>query len=92
MRYIRFSNAAVALDEVPAVRHTPPKSIEPPAQTYWALNPLRRPRGAYVALRVKGDQIWVGIKAGTVMTWYKADQVLTKTEAAFWFPRAQFTR
>lgn len=93
MRYIRFSNAAVAVDhELPAT--TPastPREPASPTKTYWALHPLRGRLGTYVALQLRGEQLWVGVRADSRLAWARADQALTMNEAQAWFPRAGFT-
>lgn len=90
MRYIRFSNAAIAADiESPAVTKAPREPASP-IKTYWALNTLQGRLGTYVAIQQRGDQILVGVRASSRISWVRADQALTKAEAQAWFPRAGF--
>jgi len=90
MRYIRFSNAAVAAEsELPAPLKAPREPV-PPAKTYWALNTLQGRLGTYVAVQLRGDQMWVGVRASAALTWVRADAALSKSEAQSWFPRARF--
>ena len=91
MRYIRFSNAAVAVDHQPAVTPKAPREPNPSAKTSWALNTMQGRLGTYVAVQLRGDQILVGVRAGGTLNWIRADQALTKTEAQAWFPRAGFS-
>lgn len=88
MRYIRFSNAAVAVDHESSAVPKAPREPAPPAKTSWALNTLQGRLGTYVAVQQRGDNLLVGVRAGTTLTWVRADQALTKAEAQAWFPRA----
>ncbi|KWA84291.1 hypothetical protein WL29_23325 [Burkholderia ubonensis] len=89
MRYIRFTNAAVAVDSAPAKAQREPS---PPTQTFWALNPMRGKLGTYAAIRLRGDLMWVGIRTATTLDWVRADLVLSRSEAEAWFQRAGFSR
>jgi hypothetical protein len=92
MRYIRFSNAAIAVDhELPAVPKAP-REPAPPSKTFWALNTLQGKLGTYVAIQARGDQLFVGVRAASHLSWVRADQALTTAEAQAWFPRAGFAR
>lgn len=92
MRYIRFQNAAVAIEYKPAAAIEAPREPSPATQTFWALNPLRGRLGTYAAIRLKGSRMWVGVRTSTALVWVKADLALTRSEAATWFPRAHFSR
>jgi hypothetical protein len=92
MRYIRFSNAAVAVDQEMAVPPKAPREPAPPTKTFWALNTLQGKLGTYVAVQERGEQLLVGVRADSRLTWVLADQALSKSEAQAWFRRAGFTR
>jgi hypothetical protein len=92
MRYIRFSNAAVAADlELPAPPKAP-REPTPSAKTHWALNTLQGRLGTYVAIQQRGDLLLVGVRGPASLTWVKADRALTKAEAQAWFSRAGFSK
>lgn len=92
MRYIRFTNAAVAVDSAPAAPAKAPREPSPTTQTFWALNPLRGKLGTYAAIRLRGDLMWVGIRTATSLNWVRADLALSRNEAEAWFQRAGFSR
>ena len=92
LRYIRLTNAAVAIDHELATPPKAPREPAPPVKTFWALNTLQGKLGTYVAIQERGDQLLVGVRAASRLTWVRADQALTKAEAQSWFPRAGFTR
>lgn len=90
MRYIHFSNAAVAADIEQPVPPKAPRAPATPTQTYWALNTMRGRLGTYAAIRIQGDRMWVGVRTPTSVTWLTADQALSRSEAHAWFGRAGF--
>jgi hypothetical protein len=93
MRYIRLSHAAVAInDEQPISTPKAPREPLLPTETYWARNVMRGKLGIYLAIRVQGDQMWVGVKNTTTLAWVKADKALSMNEAQAWFKRAGFSR
>ncbi len=93
MRYIRLSNAAVAInDEQPILTAKPPREPALPTETYWARNVMRGKLGTYLAIRIQGDQMWVGVRSSITLAWVKADKALSKSEAQAWFRRAGFSR
>ncbi|KVP96830.1 hypothetical protein WJ97_13200 [Burkholderia ubonensis] len=92
MRYIRYSNAAIAVDEESPAPIKAPRESSPPIQTFWARNTMQGKLGIYAAVRLQGDKMWVGIRTSTTLTWVKADQALSRREAEAWFNRAGFTR
>jgi len=93
MRYIRLTHAAVAIaDEQQPVTLKAPREPSPPTQTYWARNMMRGKLGIYIAIRVQGEQMWVGIRATSTLVWVKAEKALSVNEAEAWFKRAGFSR
>jgi hypothetical protein len=92
MHYTRFSNAAIAADQQSPVVIKAPREPAPPIKTFWALNTLRGKLGTYVAVQQRGDQLLVGVRTAARLTWVRADQALTKTEAQAWFPHAGFAK
>ena len=53
-------------------------------QTLWAKVPFQTRRGRCLAVRRRGDTLWVGIAGAPAMQWLPANQVLTDEEAARW--------
>jgi hypothetical protein len=93
MRYIRLSNAAVAIsDEQPISTPKAPREPLLPTGTYWARNVMRGKLGTYIAIRVSGEQMWVGVRDTNALAWVKADKALSTSEAQAWFKRAGFSR
>ena len=92
LRYIRLTNAAVAVDSELAASPKAPREPAPPVKTFWALNTLRGKLGTYVAIQERGDQLLIGVRAASHLSWVRAEQALTKAEAQAWFPRAGFAR
>ncbi|KVP17195.1 hypothetical protein [Burkholderia ubonensis] len=92
MRYIRFTNAAIPADDESPATAKAPREPSPPSRTFWALNTMQGKLGIYVAVRLQGDKMWVGIRTSTSLAWVKADQALSRREAEAWFKRAGFSR
>jgi hypothetical protein len=93
MRYIRLSHAAVAVnDEQQPTTPKAPRQPSAPIETYWARNMMRGKLGTYIAIRVQGEQMWVGVRATNTLAWVKADKALSVSEAEAWFKRAGFSR
>lgn len=92
MRYIRFSNAAVAVDNESTVPPKAPREPAPTTKTFWALNTHQGKLGTYVAVQERGEHLLVGVRAESRLTWVPADQALSKSEAHAWFRRAGFNR
>ena len=55
-----------------------------PERTIWAKVPFQTQRGRCVAVRCRGDKLWVAIAGSPAVTWLPARQVLTDEEAARW--------
>ena len=53
-------------------------------QTLWAKVPYQTRRGRCLAVRRRGDTLWVGIAGSPTIQWVPARQVLTDEEAARW--------
>lgn len=90
MHYIRFSNAAVAAEQESPTSIKAPREPAPPVKTFWACNTLQGKLGTYIAVQQRGDQLLVGVRTATRLSWVKAEQALTRAQAADWFPRAGF--
>ncbi len=89
MRHIRFPRAAVA-QEGPneALKSTSTSQVLP---VLWALNGLPASGGVCVALQVRGESIWVGLRTPS-LKWVPLEQVLTKAQLAEWTTWAGFGR
>lgn len=55
-----------------------------PEQTIWAKVPYQARRGRCVAVRRRGDLLWVGVAGSPAVQWLPARQVLTEAEADAW--------
>ena len=55
-----------------------------PEQTIWAKVPYEARRGRCVAVRRRGDLLWVGVAGSPAVQWLPARQVLTEAEADAW--------
>ena len=53
-------------------------------RTIWAKVPFQTQRGRCVAVRCRGDKLWVAIAGSPAVTWLPARLVLTDEDAARW--------
>lgn len=90
MRYILFSNAAVAVDTESTVPPPAPRESLPATKTIWALSTFQGRLGTYVAVRKRGEHLLVGVRADSRLTWVPAHQALSEKEAHAWSRRAGF--
>ncbi len=89
MRHIRFSHAAVAQDGPSnAPEGSPHPQVRP---VLWALNGLLVPGGVCVALQLRGEVLWLGLRTPS-LKWVPLEQVLTKAQLVEWAAWADFGR
>lgn len=55
-----------------------------PERTIWAKVPFQSRRGRCVAVRCRGDQLWVGVAGSPAILWLPVRQALTDDEVAAW--------
>ena len=55
-----------------------------PERTIWAKVPFQARKGRCLAVRRRGDKLWVAIAGSPAIRWLPAHQVLTDEEAARW--------
>ena len=86
--YQRTPQAAVWTRPEDEARSPAAASREPSTaqqeQTLWAKVPYQARRGRCLAIRRRGDNLWVGIAGAPAIQWLPAKQVLTDEEAARW--------
>ena len=85
--YRRTAQAAawsgVSVDQAPtAVPGRDPRAAA--ERTIWARVPLQTRRGRCVAVRLRGEALFVGVAGSPAVQWLPARQVLTDAEAAAW--------
>lgn len=82
--YVHRQGARAWLEDAPQQfgPQRPPKP--PPARTLWARLPWRGRLGRYVAVRLRGEKLEVGIAGNPVMQWVPAERALRDSEAERW--------
>lgn len=75
-----------------AVSTNPAAAAEVPVRTLWADRPLPLAGGHAVALRQRGEQLWVAVRrrGDLPVEWHLAEVVLTPRQAQGWASRARF--
>lgn len=53
-------------------------------QTIWAKVPFQAKRGRCVAVRRRGDVLWIGLAGSPAVQWVPVRQALTDAEATAW--------
>jgi hypothetical protein len=56
----------------------------PPSRTVWAKVPFQTRRGRCVAVRCRGQRLWVAISGSPAVKWFPVEQVMTSEEAEHW--------
>jgi hypothetical protein len=84
--YQRNARAAVSTrpeneSETPAPDQ---EADDPQERTIWAKVPFQAPKGRCLAVRRRGDKLWVAIAGSPSVRWWPAHLVLTAEEAARW--------
>lgn len=105
VRYVRTPFAAVAVEfaaqAAPATQARrkraapapkPAPQAREPARTMWAGRPLALANGHAVALRKRGDQLWVGVRrrGDLPVEWHLAEVVMSAAQAARWAAKGEF--
>lgn len=86
--YIRTPRAAVAAassqqDDRGHVSHQAVRANRP-AQTLWASRPLTVRAGRLVAVKLRGDDLRVGLTTESGLQWVRPEAVLTTAQAEAW--------
>jgi hypothetical protein len=94
-RYIRTPQAAVAAptaedDRAYAVRRQG-AATRGPVQTLWASRPLPVRAGRLVAVRLRGDELRVGLATPDGLRWLSPHAVMTLAQAEKWASTSRFT-
>ncbi len=104
-RYIRTSRAAVAVTPAePATTHQnhggagnwsqqgtiSGKPEKRRVQTLWASRPLTVRAGRLVAVRLRGDDLRIGLATADGLRWVSPDGVLTVSQAEAWVKASRF--
>lgn len=55
-----------------------------PERTIWAKVPFQVRQARCIAVRCRGDQLWVAISGSPGVKWLPAQQVMTDEEATRW--------
>lgn len=108
MTYIRTSRAAVAVAPVESSSgnlahgeedHRPrPGTVSSSkqegslVQTLWASRPLTVRAGRLVAVRLRGDDLRVGLAAADGLRWVSPEGVVTAAQAMAWSRMSRFSR
>lgn len=84
--YQRTARAAVSTgpEDEPRTPTVDRGAGDSPERAIWAKVPFQTQRGRCVAVRCRGDKLWVAIAGSPAVTWLPARQVLTDEEAARW--------
>lgn len=53
-------------------------------RTVWAKEPFQTRRGRCVAVRCRGQRLWVAISGSPAVKWLPVEQVMTDEEAERW--------
>ena len=85
--YQRTTRSAVWTKPADEARSHAAASREPGTeqeQTIWARVPFQARHGRCLAVRRRGDTLWVGVAGSPAIQWVPARQVLTDKEAERW--------
>jgi hypothetical protein len=84
--YHRTARAAVSTgpEDEPHKPTADREAGDPRERTIWANVPFQAQRGRCVAVRCRGDKLWVAIAGSPTIKWLPARQVLTDEDAACW--------
>jgi hypothetical protein len=93
--YIRTARAAVAAassqqDEGQHVSRNAALSSGP-TQTLWASRPLTLRAGRLVAVKLRGDDLRVGLTTENGLRWVRPEAVLTTAQAEAWTRTSTFS-
>lgn len=93
--YIRTPRAAVAApllddDREPAVQRQAGNARRP-AQTLWASRPLAVRAGRLIAVRLRGEDLRVGLATPDGVRWVRPEAVLTGAQAQAWVATSEFS-
>lgn len=82
----RTARAAVSTmpEPEPRMPEDGQEGVDPRERTIWARVPFQARHGRCLAVRRRGDKLWVAIAGSPAIRWLPAHQVLTAEEAARW--------